>query len=64
MDSVDNSGGIMRYIVYIVVLGVVVTLIVMSWYWVTGEFSKIINAFTPKFGKMFKIGGKKKKKKN
>ncbi|AII17088.1 hypothetical protein JO84_gp219 [Aureococcus anophagefferens virus] len=66
MDSVDSSGGddkSMKYIVFIVGLGVVVTLMVLTWYWVTGEFSKIINAFTPKFGKMFSIGGKKKKKK-
>jgi hypothetical protein len=56
----NSDTRIMKYILFFVVLIAAVAL-AFSWFgFITKELSKIINAFTPKFGQIF---GKKKKKK-
>ena len=58
----NSDTRIMKYILFFVMLIAAVALTFKSFGWLTKELSRIINAFTPKFGQIF--GKKKKKKKN
>lgn len=58
----NSDTRIMKYILFFVVLIAAVALAFSGFEFITKELSRIINAFTPKFGQWF--GNKKKKKKN